>query len=311
MQALRLLFVSLALLIALPSHAATTKSDPRPVRILCKVIATSNLTLSGAQTIDSVSVVAGDVVCTTAQSNNRNAAYIVQSGAWLPVNPGIATGLEFYALSGTSNKNKVYGCDTVGAITWGTTSTTFTLKSSSGAAFDPASPGAIGGTTAAAGTFTTLTATASLNLPSGSLPATTAGTVKQYSGNGNNVITIAGTGDKISESYTGDAGSGFVVCRLFSKSLADDASLDIALVASSLGGWGRVIAPGPTGSVSGLFSFAADATTSLNGATYTSVVAADTDTNLCVFASGGALRVRNRLGSTQSVLVEICELITP
>lgn len=171
-------------------------------------------------------------------------------------------------------------------------------------------PGAIGGTTAAAGTFTTLTATASVNMPSSGLPATTAGTVKQYSGNGNNIVTVAGTGDKVSEQYTGDAGAGFTVKRLLTKSLADDASLDIALSASSKGGWGRVLAPGPTGSVSGLFSFAADATTSLNGASYTSVVATDTDTNLCVFASGGALRVRNRLGSTQNVMVEICELIT-
>jgi len=171
-------------------------------------------------------------------------------------------------------------------------------------------PGAIGGTTPAAGTFTTLTATASVNMPSGSLPATTAGTVKQYSGNGNNIVTVAGTGDKVSDRYTGDAGAGFVVRNVFTKSLADDASLDITLTASSKGGWGRVIAPGPMSSVSGLFSFAADATTSLNGATYTNVVATDTDTNLCVFASGGALRVRNRLGSTQNVMVEICELIT-
>lgn len=280
------------------------------VRIRVAALSTSNLTLSGAQTIDSVACVAGDLVGALGQSNGKNGVYVVQSGAWLAVDPGFGTGLEVYARAGGSNANKVYGCDTTGAIDWGTTSTTFTLKESSGAAFDPASPGAIGGTTAAAGAFTTLTATASLNLPSGSLPATTAGTVKQYSGNGNNIVTVAGTGDKVSEQYTGDAGAGLIARRVFTKSLADDASLDITLSASSKGGWGRVLAPGPTGSVSGLFSFAADATTSLNGASYTSIAAADTDTNLCVFASGGALRVRNRLGSTQNVMVEICELIT-
>lgn len=148
-----------------PVSAATTGLSPRPVRILCKVIATSNLTLSGAQTVDSVALVAGDVACPVAQSDNKNGAYLVQSGAWKPIDPGLGTGLELYAQRGSSNINKVYGADTGSAITWGTTAVTFTLKTGSGTAFNPAAPGAIGGTTPAAITGTTITATTQFTGP--------------------------------------------------------------------------------------------------------------------------------------------------
>lgn len=170
-----------------------------------------------------------------------------------------------------------------------------------------AAPGAIGGTTPAAGTFTVATATETLNVGPGAVATPTAGTMKISTSAGTQLVRTAGNGDVYRESYTGNANTGNVARRTFSVSLADDASLDITL--SGLGGWGRAAAVGPTGSVAGLFSFAANAATSLNGATYTTFVATDTDTNLCVFASGGALRVRNRLGSTQTVVVEILELL--
>lgn len=170
-----------------------------------------------------------------------------------------------------------------------------------------AAPGAIGGTTPAAGTFTVATATETLNVGPGVVALPTAGVMKFSTSVGTQLVRTAGNGDVYREAYTGNANTGNIARRLFSVSLADDASLDITL--SGLGGWGRAAAVGPTGSVAGLFSFAANAATSLNGATYTTFVATDTDTNLCVFANGAALRVRNRLGSTQTVLVEIMELL--
>lgn len=294
---------------------STVKAEAARIRV--DALSTSNLTLSGTQTIDDIAVGVGDLVGAMNQSNGKNGVYVVQSGAWLAADPGFGTGLEVYASAGTANKNKVYGCDTVGAIDWGTTSTTFTLKSSSGAAFDPASPGAIGGTTPAAGTFTTLSAatvaaSTELRLTNSGGASPTSGAVKLFGHElGLGLTVLAGSGDAISERYIGDSGSGNVERRVFTKSLADDASLDITLTASSEGDWGRLMAPGPTGSVGGFFTFAANAATTLNGVAYTSIAAADTDTNLCVFASGGALRVRNRLGSTQTVMVEICEVITP
>src|ERR1700693_1404543 len=49
----------------------------------CVVVSTTNITLSGTQTIDGVTVVAGNRVLVTAQSTGaNNGIYIVASGAW-------------------------------------------------------------------------------------------------------------------------------------------------------------------------------------------------------------------------------------
>lgn len=288
---------------------AKISTHAQPVRIRVAALSTSNLTLSGAQTIDSVACVAGDLVGAMGQSNGKNGVYVVQSGAWLAVDPGFGTGLEVYAAAGSSNANKVYGCDTTGAIDWGTTSTTFTLKESSGAEFDPSAPGPIGDVTPSTGDFTTATISGSVDLATSVAPSATTGKLKLYSESGKVLYRLNGTGDAYLESLETASGSSFIKKRMYAVSLADEASLDIVLTPSALGGWGRAAAVGPTGSVAGLFSFAANAATTLNGATYTTFVASDTDTNLCVFANGTDLRVRNRLGSTQTIMVEIMELV--
>lgn len=138
---------------------STVGISPRGNRVFVAAISTSNLTLSGLQTVDTVELGIGMFCAALGQSDNKNSVYIVQSGAWLPADPGIGPGLEVYAVGGSANVNAVYGCDTTGAITWGTTSTTFTKKSSTGGTFNPASPGVIGDGTPAAITGTTITAT--------------------------------------------------------------------------------------------------------------------------------------------------------
>lgn len=140
-----------------PVHAATTSMPARPVRVLCAAISTSNITRSGPQTVDTVSAGVGNVACLVGESDSKNGAYLVQAGAWKAIDPGLGTGLELYAAGGSANINTVYGCDTAGAIVWGTTSTSFTKKSTSGAAFNPAAPGPIGGTTPSTGSFSGLT----------------------------------------------------------------------------------------------------------------------------------------------------------
>ena len=79
---------------------AKISTHAQPVRIRVAALSTSNLTLSGAQTIDSVACVAGDLVGALGQSNSKNGVYMVQSGAWLAVDPGFGTGLEVYATAG-------------------------------------------------------------------------------------------------------------------------------------------------------------------------------------------------------------------
>lgn len=170
-------------------------------------------------------------------------------------------------------------------------------------------PGAIGGGTPAAGTFTSATITGSVDLATSVAPSAATGKLKLYSESGKVLYRLNGTGDAYLESLETVSGTSVIKKRMYAVSLADEASLDIVLTPAALGGWGRAAAVGPTGSVAGLFSFAANAATSLNGATYTTFVASDTDTNLCVFANGTDLRVRNRLGSTQTIMVEITELV--
>lgn len=170
-------------------------------------------------------------------------------------------------------------------------------------------PGEIGGGTPDDGTFTHVRANETLELATQNAVSATPAVLKFAASDGKTLSRVSGSGDTYIESYETATGTGVIKKRIWGLSLADDASLDITLTPSSMGGWGRAAAPGPTGTVAGLFSFAANAATSLNGATYTTFVATDTDTNLCVFANAGALRVRNRLGSTQTVMVEICELV--
>lgn len=303
-----------------PPHAAqigpsSTRIEPRPVRVLVKALSTSNLTLSGAQTVDGVSVVANDLVAAVGQSNSKNAIYLAKDTDWIVVDPGIGTGLEVYALGGSSNGNTIYGCDTTGAITWGTTSTTFTKKASSGTTFNAAAPGAIGGTTPAAGTFTTLAGTTSTTSPvlvvsAGDPIAGSAGTTKLWRSNviaTDHLALKGGTGDSFTIKFESGSGTSDIRKRYWTKSLADDATFDITVGG---GGHGTITAPGASGSTSCSFSFAANATTTDNGLTGTNCAVADTDTKLCAFVSAGALRIKNRLGSTQTILIELTESVS-
>lgn len=174
-----------------------------------------------------------------------------------------------------------------------------------------AAPGAIGGTTPSTGAFTTLagtilTASTSLRLPTAAILAGIAGVLQVVSGNNKNLSMVDAAGDVLTLAQLADTGTASITKRFGAISLADDASLDITSL--GLGGHGTITAVSATGSTGGSFSYAANGATSLSGLTFTSFDAADTDTKLCVFASGGALRVRNRLGTTQTILIELCQL---
>lgn len=274
----------------------TVRLDTRPVRVPVRVLTTSNLTLSGLQTITGVAVQEGDLVGCLGQSDNVNAIYMAQDGAWLVVDPNCGTGLEVYALAGT-NANKLYGCDTTGAITWGTTTTAFTLKSSSGAVFDPAAPGPLGETTASTMRATNLTLT-------GTQPTPAANTVKLFGATDGAILgTYFGVLGLLTEQNLSTAAGAQTRVAYGTVSLADDATLDIAIVA---GGHGTVTAISASSSASGSFSFGANGATTTNGLTYSLFDTSDTDTKLCAYTGGaGILRIKNRLGSTQKILITL------
>lgn len=281
----------------------STRVDPRPVRVPVRVLSTSNLTLSGLQTVTGVALVEWDLVACVGQSDNKNAIYVVQDGSWIVADPNVGTGLEVYATAG-SNAGKLYGCDTTGAIAWGTTTTSFTLKGSSGAVFDPAAPGPLGATTPSTARFTTLT------IVGGTSTSPEANVVNRFAAGDGLTETrrFSSAGGIYSERSLSQAAAGQSRFSVGTVSLADDAVLDISI---SGGGHGTVTAVGPVSTVSGSFSFAASGATTTNGLTYTNFDTGDTDTKLCAFTGGAnTLRIKNRLGATREILITLWEGVT-
>lgn len=106
----------------------------------CRALASSNITLSGVQTIDGVSLVAGNRVLVVGQTNaTQNGIYVVASGAWArsedadgtpanEVSPGMFTFVE----EGTTWANSSWVLATNGTINLGTTPLSFTRFSGTG-----------------------------------------------------------------------------------------------------------------------------------------------------------------------------------
>lgn len=94
---------------------------------------TANITLSGTQTIDGVSVAAGERVLVKNQSSgSQNGIYVAASGAWTratdadssnDVTPGMIVPVE----EGTTNADTIWWLTTNGPITLNTTSLTFSI----------------------------------------------------------------------------------------------------------------------------------------------------------------------------------------
>lgn len=95
-----------------------------------RVASTANLTLSGAQTIDGVSAIAGDRVLAKNQTTaSGNGVYVVAAGAWSRATDGDASaemtpGAFWYVEEGTANGKTQWRLENTGTITLGTTSLT-------------------------------------------------------------------------------------------------------------------------------------------------------------------------------------------
>lgn len=91
---------------------------------------TANITLSGTQTIDGVSVIANDLVLVKNQSTaSQNGVYEVKAGAWTRVtfmdDPTEVAGAVINVNEGSTNADTIWACTTNDAITVGSTSLTF------------------------------------------------------------------------------------------------------------------------------------------------------------------------------------------
>lgn len=99
---------------------------------------TANITLSGTQTVDGVSLIAGDRVLVKDQSTgSQNGIYVVAAGAWsrstdADANAEVTAGLFTFVEEGTVNADSGWVLATHGSITVGTTALSFVQFSGAG-----------------------------------------------------------------------------------------------------------------------------------------------------------------------------------
>lgn len=110
---------------AVQSAAAGIDSKPS-----VRVVATTNVTLSGLQTIDGVALVAGDIaLCANQTTPSQNGPYIVAAGAWVrraneDATGEITPGAFWFVEEGTTNGKTQWRCNNTSVITLGTTAIT-------------------------------------------------------------------------------------------------------------------------------------------------------------------------------------------
>ena len=106
-----------------------------------RAVATSNITLSGTQTIDGVSVIAGDRVLVAGQTTGAdNGIYVVAAGAWArstdaDTSAEVKSGTAMFVTEGTTYGNTQWQLTTDDPITLGTTALTFTQFNGGGSSY--------------------------------------------------------------------------------------------------------------------------------------------------------------------------------
>lgn len=108
------------------------------VKASVRAATTANITLSGAQTIDGVAVIAGDRVLVKDQSSaSANGIYVAASGAWARATDMDAwaefPGASVWVEEGTANADRAYTCTVNAGGTLGSTSVSWTQFGGTGA----------------------------------------------------------------------------------------------------------------------------------------------------------------------------------
>lgn len=122
---------------ATKSYVDATKQG-LDVKDSVRAATTGNITLSAPQTIDGVSVIAGDRVLVKNQTTgSENGIYIVNAGAWTrstdaDSNADVTSGMFTFVEEGTTNADSGWVLTTNNPITLGTTALSFTQFSGAG-----------------------------------------------------------------------------------------------------------------------------------------------------------------------------------
>ncbi len=91
-----------------------------------RAVATTNVALSGTQTIDGVSVLADQLVLLAGQSNTtQNGVWVVKSGAWARTVTAMSPGMVVFVQAGTKHKGSAWVLVAAAPITVGTTPLSF------------------------------------------------------------------------------------------------------------------------------------------------------------------------------------------
>lgn len=112
-------------------------STKDPVR----AVATTNITLSGTQSVDGVSLIADDPVLVAGQTDGTtNGIYLVASGAWTrrkdaDTSAELKPGFAVWVSEGSVNHDSLWELQTDNPIVLGTTALTFAVKAGSAAGF--------------------------------------------------------------------------------------------------------------------------------------------------------------------------------
>lgn len=268
----------------------------------------ANDTLSGFAARNGVTPADGDLMLATAQTDQTaNGPYIARSGAWDRV-ISVQTAQLYYVSSGT-DAGVTWQMRTAGITpasfnsTTGACGTNLSLVSiaSAAGAFNPASPGAIGGTTPAAGTFTNLVLTgAAPTLAAGQSGIGRASILGGSVAAGIAAVNQNGGAAGLVTSASTATASAYLDLRPFS--LANNATLDYP---PENGGVMLVCVPGASSAPQAVIGFAANGAVTLNGVTPAGGISLTLDNanTLNVYASGGNVRFQNKVGSTVNVLV--------
>lgn len=127
-----------ALQAATKQYVDAQAAGARDVKDSVRAATTANITLSGAQTIDGVSVIAGDRVLVKDQSTSaNNGIYVCASGSWTRATDAdtsaeVTGGMYVWVNEGTANADTGWLLTTNDPITLGSTSLTFTQVSALG-----------------------------------------------------------------------------------------------------------------------------------------------------------------------------------
>ena len=113
----------------------------------CRVATTANITLSGTQTIDGVSVLASERVLVKNQSTgSQNGIYVCDASTWsravdADASAEVTSGMSVTVTEGSTNGNKTFVLTTDDPITLGSTSLTFSQLGDGNSGGDVVGPG--------------------------------------------------------------------------------------------------------------------------------------------------------------------------